>query len=92
MRGGVQVRAGEALLALYDYYSTAQQQIESIAAAAALAADKECATQLTKSQIEENLLERELQDAVAARIQLGARVKAKWRALKGGLVSYTLLA
>ena len=70
------MRAGQALLSLFDYFSTAQKQIER--------GDRDCGTQISKSQIEDNHAEKVLKDAVAVRIQVGARVKAKWRALLGG--------
>jgi len=71
-----EVRAGEALLSLYDYYFTATQQVEASQALP------------SAEQIGDNLVQKELQDAMAARIQVGARVKGKWKALKGGLTWY----
>jgi len=62
-----EVRAGEALLTLYDYYYTAAQQMEK--------AQELDGAAPSAAQIGNNLLQKELQDAVAPRIQVGARVK-----------------
>jgi hypothetical protein len=62
-----ELRAGEALLTLYDYYYTAAQQIEQ--------AQELDGAASSAAQIGNNLLQKELQDAAAPRIQVGARVK-----------------
>lgn len=62
-----EVRAGEALLALYDYYFTAAQQMETARALNGVPP--------SAAQIGDNLVQKELHDAVAARIQVGARIK-----------------
>ena len=62
-----ELRAGEALLTLYDYYYTAAQQIEQ--------AQELDGAASSAAQIGNNLLQKELQDAAAPRIQVGSRVK-----------------
>jgi hypothetical protein len=62
-----ELRAGEALLTLYDYYYTAAQQIEQ--------SQELDGAGSSAAQIGNNLLQKELQDAAAPRIQVGARVK-----------------
>ena len=75
-----EVRAGEALLTLYDYYFTAAQQLETAKVLNGAPA--------SAAQIGNSLVQKELDDAVATRIQVDARIKGKWKALKGGLTWY----
>ena len=73
-----EVRAGEALLTLYDYWATAAQQMEAISGSNGAPPNAK--------QISNDLVQKELDNAVAARIEVGARIKGRWRALKGGLI------
>eukprot|EP00960_Hanusia_phi_P033226 750350-Hanusia_phi.AAC.2 len=63
-----EVRAGQALLELFDYYSMAQEQLNSVD---------------SSTEVARKLIEQEIRTSNAPRLEVGMRVRAKWKARYG---------